>query len=129
MKRTTIKRWSKVSLRTLHLLGVAGVGGGVLLGTEQALWLNYWYLALLSGTLMMLMDVISNRLWLVQVRGLAVGLKLILLVLIGVAPAWDRALLVLVIIISSVVSHAPGAVRYYSLYHRRVINSSRDIKG
>ncbi|MGD8384340.1 MAG: hypothetical protein PVF89_02920 [Lysobacterales bacterium] len=129
MKWATIKRWSKISLRTLHLLGVAGVGGGVLLGLEQALWLNYWYLALLSGTLMMLMDVISNRLWLVQVRGLAVTLKLVLLVLIGTAPAWDRALVVLVIVISSVISHAPGAVRYYSLYHRRVINSSRDIKG
>jgi hypothetical protein len=129
MKRATIKRWSKISLRTLHLIGVAGVGGGVLLGLEQALWLNYWHLALLSGTLMMAMDVISNRLWLLQVRGLAVTLKLVLLLLIGAAPAWDRALVVLVIVISSVIAHAPGAVRYYSLYHRRVINSSRDIKG
>ena len=129
MNRTTIKRWSKISLRTLHLLGVAGVGGGVLLATEQTLWLNYWYLALLSGTLMMSMDIISNRLWLVQVRGLAVTLKLVLLLLIGAAPAWDRSLVVLVIVISSVIAHAPGAVRYYSLYHRRVINSSRDIKG
>ncbi len=129
MKRPTIKRWSKISLRTLHLLGVAGVGGGVLLGLERSLWLNYWHLALLSGALMMLLDVISNRLWLVQIRGLAVTLKLVLLVLIGAVPAWDRTLVVLVIVISAVISHAPGAVRYYSLYHRRVINSSRDIKG
>jgi len=129
MNRTTVKRWSKISLRTLHLLAIAGVGGGILFALEKDLWLNYWWLALVSGVLMMLMDIVSNPVWIVQVRGLVILLKLILLALLGINPAWDSILLLVVIILSAVVSHAPGKLRYYSLYHRRVINSDDDAKG
>lgn len=129
MNRIDLKRWSKISLRTLHLLGVAGVGGGILFGLDKVLWLNYWWLALASGALMMLMDCIPNPVWLVQVRGVSIILKLILLALIGYHPDWDLFLLVVIIIISGVISHAPGKLRYYSLYHRRVINSASDSKG
>ncbi len=129
MNLTTVKRWSKITLRSLHLVAVVGVGGGVFFGLEKYLWLNLWHLALVSGTLMMLMDVISNHLWLVQVRGLVVLLKLVLLLLLGNFPHWDSVILLFVIIMSAVISHAPGALRYYSLYHHRVINSVHDSKG
>ena len=129
MNRTTAKRWTKISLRTLHLLAVAGVGGGVIFGLEKELWLAYWWLALASGGLMMLMDMISNPVWIVQIRGLVVVLKLILLVFLGSHPAWDGYLLMFIIIISGVISHAPGKLRYYSIYHRKVITSDNDTKG
>ncbi len=129
MSRTDIKRWSKISLRTLHLLGVAGVGGGVLFALEKHLWLNYWWLALASGVLLMLIDVISNPVWVVQIRGLVIFMKMILLVLLGVHAAWDPYILIIIIIISAVVSHAPAQVRYFSLYHLRVIESDKDSKG
>jgi hypothetical protein len=124
-----VKRWIKISLRTLHLLGVAGVGGGVIFTLEHHLWLNYWWLALASGTLMMLVDMIANPVWLVQIRGIVVLFKLVLLLLLGNDPDWDRFLLFVIIILSAIVSHAPGSLRYYSLYHRRVINSQNDAKG
>ena len=129
MNRESIKRWIKISLRTLHLLSVAGVGGGVLFGLEKGLWLNYWWLALGTGALMMLIDVISNPIWLVQIRGITVFVKLVLLILMVKFPAWDSALLMLIIIMSSVISHAPGKLRYYSVYHRKVISSRYDTKG
>ncbi len=129
MNRTTVKRWSKISLRSLHLLAVAGVGGGILFALEKDLWINYWWLALVSGVLMMLMDIASNPVWMVQVRGVVILLKLILLVLLGINPGWDSFLLAVIIIISAVISHAPGKLRYYSFYHRRVINSDNDAKG
>jgi len=129
MNRTTVKRWSKISLRTLHLLAVAGVGGGILFVLDKDLWINYWWLALVSGVLMMLMDIASNPVWLIQVRGVVILLKLILLVLLGISPGWDSFLLAVIIIISAVISHAPGKLRYYSLYHRRVISSESDVKG
>ena len=129
MNNIDVKRWSKISLRTIHLLAVAGVGGGILFGLEKELWLNYWWLALVSGAFMMLMDLIANPLWIVQVRGSAVTLKLILLALLGGSPDWDRFLLIVIIVISAVVSHAPGNLRYYSLYHRQVMNSDNDSKG
>ena len=129
MERTDTKRWIKISLRTFHLLAVAGVGGGLIFGVEKTLWLNYWWLALASGSLLMLIDMISNPVWVVQVRGLVVFLKLILLAFLGSYPAWDSHLLMFIIVISAVISHAPGKLRYYSIYHRKVIISTSDTKG
>jgi hypothetical protein len=129
MNKTDVKRWTKISLRTLHLLAVAGVGGGILFGLEKYQWLNYWWLALASGVLMMLIDIISNPVWVVQVRGLVIFLKLILLMFLGGSQAWDSTLLIVIIVISAVISHAPGKLRYYSIYHKKVITSSNDTKG
>ena len=129
MKKLTVKRWTKISLRTLHLLAVAGVGGGILFGLEKDLWINYWWLALVSGVLMMAIDIVSNPVWMVQVRGLVIYLKLILLAFLGSNPSLDGLLLAVIIIMSGIISHAPGQLRYYSLYHRKVISSSKDSKG
>jgi hypothetical protein len=124
-----VKRWTKISLRTLHLLSVAGVGGGILFGLEKELWINYWWLALVSGGLMMLLDIIPNPVWLVQIRGLVIFLKLIMLGFLASNPDWGATILIAVIIISGFVSHAPGKLRYYSVYHRKVITSTHDTKG
>lgn len=129
MNIATVKRWTKISLRTLHLLAVAGVGGGVLFGLEQDLWRSYWLLALVSGGLMMLVDIIANPLWLVQVRGLVIFVKLALLAMLGRYPLLDGYLLGVIIVISTVISHAPGKLRYYSVYHGKQILSSNDTKG
>jgi len=86
-------------------------------------------LAMVSGGLMMLIDIISNPVWIVQVRGLAIFLKLILLVFLGNWPSLDGLLLAVIIIISGIISHAPSNLRYYSIYHRRVTSSSNDSKG
>ena len=129
MNKESIKRWTKISLRTLHLLAVAGVGGGILFALEKELWINYWWLALVSGVLMMVIDIVSNPVWVVQVRGLAIFLKLILLAFLGSYPSLDGWLLAVIIIISAVISHAPGKLRYYSVYHRRDTSSVNDSKG
>ena len=129
MNKVTVKRWTKISLRTLHLLAVAGVGGGILFGLERDLWINYWWLAVVSGGLMMLIDIILNPVWLVQLRGLVIFFKLFLLTLLGAQPDLDSQLLLVIIIVSGVISHAPGKLRYYSVYHRKVISSTSDTKG
>lgn len=129
MSKESTKRWTKISLRTLHLLAVTGVGGGILFGLEKGLWINYWWLALVSGVLMMAIDIVSNPVWVVQVRGLAIFLKLILLAFLGSYPSLDGWLLAVIIIISAVISHAPGKLRYYSVYHRRDTSSVNDSKG
>ena len=129
LNSASIKRWSKISLRTLHLLALAGVGGGIVFGIEKDLWNNYWWLAMASGALMMLIDIISNPVWLVQIRGVVIYVKLFLLACLGLYPEWDSFILAVIIIISAVISHAPGKLRYYSIYHRRVITSDNDAKG
>ena len=129
MKGPTVKRWTKISLRTLHLVSVAGVGGGILFGLDKAVWVNYWWLALTSGVLLMAIDIVSNPVWLVQVRGLVIYLKLVMLAVMGAFPQWAGMILLMVIILSSVISHAPGNLRYYSIYHKKVILSSNNSKG
>lgn len=129
MDKVSVKRWTKIGLRTLHLLAVAGVGGGILFGLEQYQWINYWWLAVVSGALMMVIDIVSNPVWIVQVRGLVIFLKLILLVLLGHDSSLDRLLLIVIIIISAIISHAPSKLRYYSVYHKKVISSANDSKG
>ena len=129
MDKANLKRWTKICLRTLHLLAVAGVGGGILFGLDPDLWRGYWWLAMVSGGLLMLIDIISNPLWVLQVRGLVIFLKLTLLLFLGGHPTLDVYLLAVIIILSAVISHAPGKLRYYSVYHGRQILSSNDTKG
>lgn len=124
-----IRRWSKISLRTLHIIAVAGVGGGILFGLDQGQWLHYWWLSVVSGVLLVLIDALANPVWLIQVRGLSVYIKLVLLVCLWKFPAWDIAILLAIIVLSAVISHAPSKLRYYSIYHRKVIRSSLDTKG
>lgn len=129
MNRESIKRWTKISLRTIHIASIMGVGGGILFSVDKSLWISYWWLAMASGILMMLIDIISNPVWLVQVRGLVIYFKLILLALLGSYPAWDITILMVVVVVSAVISHAPGKLRYYSIYHNKSISSSFDSKG
>ncbi len=115
------QRWANIGLRTLHLLGMAGLGGGYFYAAAGGAWQGFLYLTLGSGLALMLLSVWSNGVWLVQLRGQAILLKVLLLALMPVWPEQRTALLVLVILISGLIAHAPGDVRYYSLFHRRRI--------
>ncbi|HHH39828.1 MAG TPA: hypothetical protein ENK50_09670 [Sedimenticola sp.] len=115
------QRWVNIGLRTLHLLGVAGLGAGFLYAAADDAWRPYLWLTLASGAGLSLISIWNQGVWLLQLRGQAILLKLLLLGLIPLWPAWKLPLFVAVILISGVISHAPGKVRYYSLYHRRQI--------
>ncbi len=71
---------------------------------------------------MVLLSLWSNGIWLVQLRGQAILLKLLLLLLIPLIPDLGAELFIVVIVISGLISHAPAKTRYYSLYHRRQID-------
>ena len=114
------KRWVETSLRTLHLIGTAGIGGGFFWGADPVHWLPFLWLTVASGVAMAALQMWGNGIWLIQVRGLAVLAKLLLLGAMALAGA--RAdLFVLVILISGIVSHAPANLRYFSpLFMRRI---------
>jgi len=117
------KRWVNISLRTLHLLGTAGIGGAFLYQAPTEAWMPYVWLVLLSGFGMLCLEVWSNGIWLLQVRGVAVLVKVILLASLLVIDGVDAMVLVLVIVISGVVSHAPARIRYFSVVHGRQMES------
>lgn len=116
------KRWFKIGLRSLHLVGLAGVGGAYLYAAAFDDWFPYLLLTLSSGSLMMAVELWSHGIWLLQVRGLAIVLKLSLLALAGLLPAaMDPMILMVVILISGVIAHAPSRLRYYSPFYGRKI--------
>ena len=113
------KRWVNIGLRTLHLVGTAGLGGAYLYQASPADWLPYLWLTVTTGMVMALLECWSNGIWLIQLRGLVIMLKLVLLALIGLTQGAELVLFLLVIGLSGVIAHAPGSVRYYSPYHGR----------
>ncbi|MBI2313020.1 MAG: hypothetical protein HYU77_11025 [Betaproteobacteria bacterium] len=117
------KRWVKIGLRTLHLVGTAGVGGAFLYGAPERLWLPYWWMTVASGVALVAIELWSNGVWLIQVRGVAILAKLVLLACVPLAPDLGGLILILIIVISAVSSHAPASVRYFSLLHGRRIET------
>lgn len=116
------KRWVSILLRTAHLIGIAGLAGLYLFGLPAQTYQGYLLLAVLSGALMVVKEIYCNPVWLMQLRGQAIIIKLALLSLgWWLASSPEAGIYLTVIIISGIVAHAPGKVRYYSLWHRRVV--------
>lgn len=114
-------RWTRIGLRTLHLIGVAGLGGAYLYPIDPALWQPYLLLTLFSGVALLLSEVWSHGIWLIQLRGLFIAVKCVLLgmglLLPTAASPW---VLIAAVALSGIIAHAPGRFRYYSPWHRRV---------
>lgn len=115
------QRWVNISLRTAHLISMAFLVGGTALGnspTDQpaALWAT-----LVSGLLFIALEVFNTGIWLFQLKGLAVMVKVLLLSAAVVAPDSAVTLLVIAIVIGGISSHMPAKYRYYSLWHGRIV--------
>ncbi|MEH6648523.1 MAG: hypothetical protein V7707_00700 [Motiliproteus sp.] len=116
------KRWCKITLRTLHLFGIAGIGGAYLYHAPAADWQPFLKLTLATGIAMVLVELWSHCIWILQVRGLAIMFKLVLLAMATLLPtAANPWLLFIIIMISGFISHAPSAVRYFSPFYGRRI--------
>lgn len=115
------QRWANVVCRTTHLVGLGGMGAGYLFSDSPEGWQLYLLITLLSGLGLVAISLYSNAIWLIQLRGQVILLKLLLFALIPLFP--DQAVLLfwLVVILSGWISHAPARVRYYSIYHRRQV--------
>ena len=119
-------RWLNVILRTLHLVGIAGIGGGYLYASQDDTWRYYLDLCLVSGTLLALLFVYSNGIWVLQLRGLVIMFKLLLFYAIALWPMQAIPLLILILVLSGWIAHASARVRYYSPFYGRRIESLPD---
>lgn len=117
------QRWANILLRTLHIVGVAGMAGGYLHDLPYAQWSGYFWLTLLSGAALILIALWSSAIWLCQVRGVVILAKLLLLGLIPFFPQAAGGIFILVILISGIVSHAPAKDRYYSVCHGETLDT------
>ncbi|MCG8427806.1 MAG: hypothetical protein MI754_10665 [Chromatiales bacterium] len=117
------ERWLNVLLRTTHLVGVAGLGGGFLYPALDQSWQLYLQISVISGLGLILISLYSSLIWLLQLRGQVILLKLLLLLLIPALPDYKAALLITVVVLSGWIAHATSGVRYYSIWHGRKLDS------
>lgn len=121
-----IRRLTKVIVRTIHLVGVAGFFGYAMMGHYES---PYVILTIVSGIVLTFMEARSGWIWFVQLRGVSMSLKLLLLVVIHFDPASTLPGLIAIIVLSGFISHAPSWIRYFSLQHWQVVHSKDDISG
>jgi len=131
MKRSIIpnfkgKRWLKISLRSIHLVGIAGVFAAILTGEDLYV---YWTIATLSGLGLLALEALSNLIWFIQVRALVMYIKFSLLAALFFYPHFAWHIMVAIIFLSGIISHAPSSVRYFSFIHWRKITAVNDVKG
>jgi hypothetical protein len=107
------QRWVNIGLRSAHLIGVAGIGGGFLFALEPSSWATYWYLTLTTGIALTLLYLWSTFHWLLELKGLAIVLKTLLMALALATPNLRGELFLTVIAISAVSAHAPAWMRGY----------------
>lgn len=105
------RRWAMVTLRSLHLVGVVLVGSALLTGQDEyrraaAL------LMLATGLGMYGLEVWSKPRHAVELAGLFIPLKLVGVAAMIVLPQSSAGLFWLLLIASSVVSHAPAGFRH-----------------
>lgn len=122
----TVRRLTKVIVRTIHLVGIAGVFGNAMMGHFESIYVT---LTVASGIVLTLMEARSGRIWFVQIRGVALYIKLLLLLLIHFRPESAIPCLIAAIIVSGFFSHAPSWIRYFSLQHWQVVHSKDDLLG
>jgi hypothetical protein len=108
-------RWMNISLRTIHLIGVAGVGGAFLYQVQVTEWKPYLLLLGISGFAMFFLELKSNIHCVLQIRGIVTIVKIALL-LMTFYIGTQAYILICIIVLSGIISHAPGKVRYFHLF-------------
>jgi len=126
--RFWIQRLSKTAVRALHILGIAGSAGGILYGVERELWLNWWILAMVTGVIMMSLEISRSKLWLIQLKGVLTFVKLGLLGLFIIIPQHKPMLFITILLMSVFIAHGPAGLRHYSIWHRRRIDEKKGKK-
>ena len=120
------KRHLLIGLRSLHLTGVAGYAGLLVFDLPSDQWLYLALLGLISGLLMFCIELWSDGIFLLQMRGLGVLLKLVIFALILIYPAWRFEGFFSIVLLAGYFSHCPAKVRYYLPFSR--VNASSSAK-
>ena len=126
LPENSVRRFAKVIVRTIHLVGIAGLFGNAMTGSYESIYL---VLTIFSGVLLTVMEAWSGPIWFAQLRAVALYLKLLLLLPVHFYPNAAVPWLIAVIAISGFMSHAPSWIRYFSVWHWQVVHSRDDIMG
>jgi len=114
-------RFINITTRTAHIAVMAVLVGGRFFGVEHDS-LRLWHaLTSLTGVALLVSEASHSRHWVYQARGVIVFAHVGAFALIAAAPGLGRPAVVAALIIGSVGSHLPKAVRKWSFRHRAVV--------
>jgi hypothetical protein len=106
-------RWIRMTMRTAHIATFSVVIGGHIFAVPADRIYPWLLAAIATGAGLIALSLYQSFLWLREVRGVAILIKLGLLCAI---PLWWEArvpILFAIVVISSYVSHMPGRYRYW----------------
>jgi hypothetical protein len=115
----TALRVYKLLARTVHLVAIAGLVGGHMFGAPLASLRLLLYLSIITGLAMCALEAYPNRRFFYEGWALLLWLKLVLLTSILVFWNARRPLLIVVVVIASVGSHMPRALRHWTPFHNQ----------
>ena len=115
-----------IAFRTAHLATFGALLGGHVFGVEPARLFPFLVATAVSGAALMALELASSLEWLLMVKGIAVMLKLLLLVMIPVF--WNHRVLILLVIVAvaSISSHMPSRLRHYHILRRATARPAPD---
>jgi hypothetical protein len=120
-RRLPHSRWWNIGARTVHLGATGVLLGGHAFGAGEAALLPLLWVAIGSGAAMIAIEMYPTAHWAHQVCALFVYAKVGVLCLIPFMWAQRVPMLLAVLALASVGSHAPRRVRHYSVWFRRVM--------
>ena len=109
-------RWVSIILRSVHVSAMAVVLGGVFMGAEHEMISMAIWATLLSGCLMLLIDIVKSPRVIAQGSGFMAALKLALLAIgFFILPEQRFYWYLAAAFVASVGSHMPGSMRHYDI--------------
>ena len=99
------KRWLNVLLRSVHLCSSSGYAGGFLFDVPAEQLRLLYIVTAITGLIMILFDVLSNGVWLIQNRGWMIILKVLLLGQLALLDPFQKWGIFGIILLSGIVSH------------------------
>jgi hypothetical protein len=107
------KRWLNLALRTVHLAGLVLLGAALFDASDLA---SGAAVVFISGGLMFAIDTWANPAHLREVAGFGVIFKLALVGLMAVQTSWALSIFWFLLVLSTLLSHAPGGLRHRRLF-------------
>lgn len=115
----TALRVYKLLARTVHLIAIGGLVGGHMFGAPLAPLRLLLYLSIITGVAMCALEAYPNRRFFYEGWALLLWLKLVLLTSVLVFWNARRPILIVVVVIASVGSHMPRALRHWTPFHNQ----------
>lgn len=112
------RRGIRTALRTLHILATSVLLGGHVFNQPPDMLATWLWGSIVSGLLLFATDLHASCAVIFELRGIAVFVKLLLLLLVPFMWDWRVPLLITALIIGAVSSHIPRNYRHRLIFFK-----------